>query len=329
MREWCIEYVDGLVGVTDGTIAGYRAYIRRDLDAIGDLPLSALTSKTVAEWVRSMSEAGAAEKTMKNKHSFLSGCMNGAALAGLVPANPCKGTRIPRTVSRPMVILSEDEYVRFLGCFRPRWLPLVETLFGTGMRWGETTALRVGDVDLNARRIMITRAWKHGKRGMVLGPPKSRRSRRTITVAPEVIAAIRPIVEGRPGDAFVFTTSHGGYVRGPYFHERAWQPAVKLANGEIPTRSRGKGKIGPHEMAAMSPLDPPLGKRPRIHDARHTFASWALGGHAAIHVVSRHLGHESIKTTVDTYAELLPSDTDALADTMSTILSASRPQLLP
>lgn len=329
VREWCAEYVDGLVGVTDGTIAGYRAYIRRDLDMLGDLPISALTSKAVAEWVKAMADTGAAEKTMTNKHSFLSACMKGAAAAGLIPVNPCKGTRIPRTVSRPMVILTSDEYTRFLGCFPNRWLPLVETLFGTGMRWGEASALQVGDVDLSARRIMITRAWKHGTNGAVLGPPKSRRSRRTITIPPEIAAALAPLVDGRPGDAFVFTTGQGGHVRGPYFHERVWQPAVKLANGEVPTRSRGKGRTGPHEMAAIPPLDPPLGKRPRIHDARHTFASWALGNGVSVYVVQRHMGHESIKTTADTYADLLPSDADAMSGAMSAALSASRPQLLP
>src|SRR5690606_19833070 len=86
------------------------------------------------------------------------------------------GTRMPRTVTEPMVFLTHDEYTRFLGCVVPFWQPLVEFLFSTGLRWGEATALQVGDVDLEQATANVVRAWK---RGRVLGVPKSSKSRRT------------------------------------------------------------------------------------------------------------------------------------------------------
>ena len=55
------------------------------------------------------------------------------------------------------------------------------------------------------------------------------------------------------------------------------------------------------------------GKRPRIHDLRHTFASWAIRANVPLPVLQRQLGHESIQTTVDRYGHLAASDFDSLA----------------
>ena len=72
----------------------------------------------------------------------------------------------------------------------------------------------------------------------------------------------------------------------------------------------------------MSHLEP----RPRIHDLRHSHASILLGAGVPIHVVQVRLGHESIKTTVDTYGHLLP-DAQAMAANAASVAFVNRPQL--
>ena len=42
----------------------------------------------------------------------------------------------------------------------------------------------------------------------------------------------------------------------------------------------------------------------RIHDLRHTCASWMIGAGVPLVVVSRHLGHESIETTASVYSHV-------------------------
>ncbi len=76
------------------------------------------------------------------------------------------------------------------------------------------------------------------------------------------------------------------------------------------------------------PLNPPLGKVVRIHDARHTCASWLLASGIPINYVQAHLGHESIKTTVDRYGHIMPAKRAALTQALSAALSASRPELV-
>ncbi|MFE3139335.1 tyrosine-type recombinase/integrase [Streptomyces scopuliridis] len=51
-------------------------------------------------------------------------------------------------------------------------------------------------------------------------------------------------------------------------------------------------------------------KRPRIHDLRHSHASWLIAAKVPLPAIQGRLGHESITTTVDRYGHLL----DALDD---------------
>lgn len=326
VSAWCTQHIDALSGVQTDTLARYRTYTRRDLGILAHLPVDAVTHEDVSAWVNRLAKAGASGKTIKNKHGFLSAAFARAERKGLVTANPCKGTRLPRTEREPMVFLTHEEYTRFLGCFAPHWRPLVMFLFSTGLRWSEATALRVGDIDLERGAATVERAWK---RGGELGPPKSSKSRRSVALSPEVVTELHPLIEGRPGDAWVFRNQAGGPVRHQTFHDNAWTPAVRLANGE-PAQKAGAKRVARRRDASgavIEPLDPPMGKRPRPHDARHSNASWLLAAGVPINYVQAHLGHESITTTVDRYGHVMPAAQLAIRSAISAALAASHPQI--
>ncbi|WP_344251015.1 tyrosine-type recombinase/integrase, partial [Isoptericola hypogeus] len=235
VAQWCTHHIDNLSGVGESTLTTYRGHVRNDLGELGPLPVDAVLPEDIARWVNTMAKETVrgdkpiSGKTIANRHSFVSGAFKRAVRSGLIPANPCDGTRLPRTEREPMVFLTHEEYTRFLGCFSPRWQPLVTILFSTGLRWGEATALRVGDIDLNRATLTVERAWK---RDATVGPPKSKKSRRPIALAPEVVDVLTPLVEGRAGYAYVFTNAAKEPVRHRTFSKEAWAPAVRLANGE-------------------------------------------------------------------------------------------------
>lgn len=316
VRQLCEQHLDNLTGVQTDTIRSYRAMLK-DLGPLAELPANAVTPAQIGRWVQALVDNGNSGKTAANKHGFLASVYKRALNEGRVESNPCLNTRIPRTVAREMTFLTRAEYERLLGYIPNVWRPFVTALFFTGLRFGEITALRVQDLDLEHETVTVAQAWKDGRK---LGAPKSRRSRRTIRIPKHLTKILEAHVEGKRPSEYVFVNRHGGPVRQNTFHKNVWAPAVRLVNGEPANRpgapNERSGQRYDEHGNVVQPAERPLGKRPRIHDARHTCASWLLGAGVPIHVVQAHLGHESITTTVDRYGHVMPAARDAVAEAL-------------
>ena len=285
---WLEQHVDHLTGCEQKTLDDYGRYIRQLREFFGDLPLSALTPDDVGRWVRHLEvDVGNSPKTIRNKHGFLSSAL-GKAVPAHIPSNPAAGRRLPRGLGDDdeMRMLSRAEFNALIEATTEYWRPLMEFLVVSGCRWGEASALKPGDIDIEAGTVKIRRAWKHSSEGYKIGPPKTRRSRRTIKVPASTLAKLTYA----PTDDWVFVNRDGGPVRYMGFRRRVWDKAV-----------------------ARAKLDPP----PTPHDLRHTCASWMLTGGVPVTVVSRHLGHESIKITVDVYGDVDEQSAQLAADFMS------------
>jgi integrase len=169
----------------------------------------------------------------------------------------------------------------------PEARKLADWLVGTGMRWGEATALQVRDLALNADvpTANVQRAWKRARKGSAqsfyLGPPKTKKGRRVLALTRSQVEMLRELVAGMPPEAYVFRTATGLHWRHANFYNRKWKPAVEAAVA--------KG----------------LPKRPRLHDLRHTHVAWLIGKRIPLPAIQARLGHESIQTTVDRYGHLV------------------------
>lgn len=279
-------HIEHLTDVTRGTRSDYETYLRRRIaPTIGRMPAALLGVEDVERWVQQMSREGLSAKTIKNHHSLLSAALKRAVRRGEILRNVAEGVRLPKAdhMQVEMVTLTPAELLRLVELTPDYWRPLVILLAGTGMRFGEATALQVGDIDLDAGTARIRRAWKHTDgNGHELGPPKSRMSRRTLALL-GVTEVIRPLCEGRKAGEFVIVNKSGGPVRRSYFHGDVWQPLVERFAAEN-------------------------GKRPRIHDLRHSFASAKIAEGKSMAWLQRQLGHESIDTTNRTYTHLQTAD---------------------
>jgi len=153
----------------------------------------------------------------------------------------------------------------------------------TGLRRSEILALRWMDVDLNAGTLSVRRKLYYTKEdGLSFGPPKTKRSRRTIDISPEVVAALASYRAQRGGK---FTGSED-----LIFHQGNGSP------------------IFPDTITSWFPSFLESCGLPRLnfHGLRHTHASLLLAAGVDISVVSRRLGHSSIRITYDVYSHLLP-----------------------
>lgn len=288
--EWVTHHIDHLTGLEKLTLSRYRAYARNDIDPIlGAMPLGALSRDDIARWMQGLTGSG---KTIANKHGFLSSALNAAVRAGQITANPAAGQRLPTTArNADMICLSHEDFTKLLDNVTPHWRLLVQFLVASGVRWGEATALRPCDVNRTAGTVHIARAWKTIQGGYELGPPKTKKSVRTINVPASVLDQLDYTGE------FLFLNQAGRPVRSNGFYNRVWRPAV--------------------DRAGLSP-------RPRVHDLRHTCASWLVAAGVPLPVVQAHLGHESIQTTISVYGHLDRRSMAAASDAIGGILDLGK-----
>jgi integrase len=269
LAQWLAVYIETLTGAEQYTIRRYTSYTTRDINPhLGSIPVQELSRDDVSRWVNLMSRSGSSGKTVKNKHGFLSAALNEAARRGLIAANPCQGHRLPRWDRQEMAFLTAAEYATLRAAITPYWRPFVEFLVTSGCRFSEATALKPTDIDRLANTVRISKARKYDGE---IGQPKTEKSRRTINVPTQVLDALDYSRE------WLFVNRRGNPVNIHTFHYSVWRPALLKAN---------------------------LDKHVRVHDLRHTCASWMIQAGVSESVVQEHLGHESIKTTTAMYRHL-------------------------
>jgi integrase len=274
---------------------------------LGHVPIGDIDHLTVQRWVldilrgRGRVPAGKRgrrplqPKTVRNCHGLLYGIMQAAVHAKLIRGNPCLETKLPEVEPHEMRFLTEPEAVRLLAATPAHWRPLVLLLLSTGLRWSEAIGLRPKNVDLLARppRVTVVEQLQElpGSGEMVFGPPKTRESRRTVTLAGKVTTALAGLVLV-DRNATIFTAPKGGYVRTRNFR-RTWLVACKRAGLE----------------------------GLRIHDLRHTHAAWLISDGKPLTGIQRRLGHSSIAITSDLYGHLLPSVDEGILATIDEALA--------
>lgn len=335
--ELLIAHVEELTGVDQRTRDDYLDIARRSLfPLIGPMRIDAIKRPTVSRVVNHL-DGRHAPKTVRNIMTVFGAVMSTAVAREHITVNPCRGVRLPRTGEEDVEeirFLTYAEFDTLLALIPTHYRPFVIFLFGTGLRFSEATALQRQDFDLDAfdvvdgvrlssPRVRVVRAWKRERgKGMRLGPPKSRMSRRTVWLPPEVVEVVRPLLEDKPGSGWAFTTATGLPIQHSNFFNRIWKPATVAASicaehmdpaCRCATPKPGKCRVhtekddfGLRILAEPCGCPGTISPRPRIHDSRHSHASWLIAQGARLEVIQERLGHEDYTTTRKIYGHLMP-----------------------
>jgi integrase len=203
------------------SLDGWLAEIKRAVPTVENL-----TSDDDRDWIVARRKAGASPKTIANYHGLLAAVFKSAVEKGLIARNPCEGVKLPpidddTEDDDDKVFLTEKEFALLALCMHEADRDFLTLAVGTGLRWGELTAIKVKDLNLDMvpATLTVRRAWKKNGRGefaleqhgrFYLGKPKTRESRRRITLAPRVGEVLRRAIEGRESDDLVFGAPRGG-----------------------------------------------------------------------------------------------------------------------
>ncbi len=280
-------------GVERSTRDQYRQHIDLHIvPIIGNVKLSRLTAPKVNTFKETLLETRSRAMAAKVLQSFRS-LIADAQGRGLVAQNVARGVTIKkRNRDKEPVTIPTKAHVRtMLEKVPDRWRPLIVTAIFTGMRSSELRGLTWGDVDFDKRVIRVRqRADKYN----VLGPPKSKTSRREIPMTPMVANALREWQLACPtGEAkLVFPTGRGNVESNANIWNRGMVPLERKC-GFIGAKT-AKPKYG-------------------LHALRHFYASWIIEQGFSPKKCQTLLGHSSIQMTFDTYGHLFPDPKEDLA----------------
>lgn len=206
---------------------------------------------------------------------------------------------MPKRISPETIPLSPEQAKRFLEAARgDRHECLYVLALTTGARQGELLGLRWSDINLAGGVLHIRRALVTGYGQQTYEPPKSAKSRRSITLTGIAVAALKQHQRGQREvglyreDGPVFTNRLGSPLHPKNLMDRHFRPLI-----------RGAGL-------------PPI----RFHDLRHTAATLLLMKGVHPKIVSEILGHANVSITLDVYSHCLPNMQGPAASAMEEML---------
>ncbi|MEO6796832.1 MAG: site-specific integrase [Candidatus Dormibacter sp.] len=287
------------------TLVTYARDVRRLTNVLGDIPLRNLTPGLIQSAYARLLEAGFSKRTVEQTHAVLHRALDQAMHWGLTSRNPAELVSPPRSVRREMTALSGDQLRRLLQLTTgSHWHPMWVLLGTSGLRLGEALGLHWQDIDLPGRRLAVRCALQRQRgRGLVLVPPKTPRSRRTIYLSELARLALeeqRQVQWRRRSSAKRWTNS-----------------------GLVFTNRTGGGlEQGVAERALVQALAEAGLPRVRVHDLRHTTASLLLAAGTHPKLVQDLLGHSTITLTLDTYSHLTQPLHQEVARTMDLVLAS-------
>lgn len=223
---------------------------------------------------------------LKTVNNQLSAIMNYAVSHYRLQSNPCRAAgSMGRSNADEMNIWTQEEYEKFSNAISKSSMKLAfDILFYTGMRSGELLALTPADI-LSTKRIDINKNYAKVKGQELFLEPKTQKAKRCISIPDFLYNDIQDYISK------LYGIEQGDRIF--YFTKSALDKEIK-------------------RVAAAAGL-PAI----RVHDLRHSHASMLIEmGFTALEIADR-LGHESVKTTLDTYSHLYPDKDQKLADRLN------------
>ena len=183
--------------------------------------------------------------------------------------------RLNLETNKRMDIITPNEFYQIIEQVNNDDMKLMlKLLFWTGLRIGEARALKIDDIDFESKTISVTKTYTHLKGKDVITTPKTKGSIRTIKIDDILAQDIKEYLDKARyilDDNFIFRYSK------LYYLAIFKNIALKV-----------------------------LGKSLRIHDLRHSHASFLINNGVDVLLISKRLGHTNTTMTLNTYSHLYP-----------------------
>ena len=312
LNHWLEGDIDRRVAAR--TAARYRGIVEKNIiPKLGHVPMRKLTAVHIeafeAElqregWVKARAKQkikegeetpipekrGLSAQTALHIHRTLSQALGHAVRLGVLFKNPAEQVKPPRPPSREIKILDKKEITTLINAAKgvDLYVPVLVAVT-TGMRRGELLALRWSDISPKAELLTVNQSLERIKGRFEFKSPKTKTSRRTITLPAITIEALRGHYRAQIEERLKLGL--GRDPRGLVFARPDGQPM------DADTLSKAFRRLV--ASAKVTPIT--------FHGLRHTHISHLLMDGVHVKLVSERAGHASINITLGVYAAYIPN----------------------
>ena len=290
--------------IAPSTFSNYQTVVRMHiLPRLGNKRLVELNVSDVDKLLSQKADSGLSPSTVRRIRAVFAQCLDQAIRWELVHRNVATLSRSPKMVRHEGRTLSPDQARHLLETLRGHHNEaLYALMLSTGLRRGEALGLRWNDFDRNTGVLRVSRQLKREGSLLVTTDTKTSLSRRAVNLPEPMLKALLDHEKRQRANkewlddewidsGYIFTSSVGTPIN----------PRNLYREFQAICRSAGLGDWHPHEL-------------------RHSAASLMLAQGVKIQVVSKVLGHSSIRMTADVYGHILDPDRKEAADAMGSIL---------
>ena len=296
LEDLCLDhYKNHKAEVKKTTVYNYENKMKH-LECIKNIKISNLSLKDIQYWKDEMNKTDRATNTKNDSLKYLKSVLNyGRRMYNFnYPFyDSIENFKNLNEIKREMEFYTYEEFTKFISVEKDiKFIAAYETLYYCGLRLGELRALTWKNVDFKKKILHIiqnvtNQKGESGKWEIVT--PKTKSSYRTIPIPDILINHLLTYKEQFKGyygfteDWFVFGN-------------------VNPLHPDVLRNRRKKNA----ELAGVKII--------RIHDFRHSCASFLISRGANVMVVAKYLGHSKIDETLNTYTHLFNKDLEKVVN---------------
>lgn len=272
---------DRKVNTKESTYATREVVLKKHILPYFKKPINEISPNDIREWQNEIKKQNYSDGYLRFLNAQLVSIFNFAVKYYDLGKSPTQSVKLMGSRSKSLKFWELDEFNMFQeNCQDEELKWIVEMLFYTGLRIGELTALSKDDFDGSSIRINKTLYRISGED--VIGPPKTKGSVRNVKLPDHLKDKLE------------------AYISKLYDPSRLFPQKADTLYRKLVTEA---DHLGLPEIT--------------LQGLRHSHASLLINLGVGILGISKRLGHDSVKTTLDTYSHLYSTADDDIAQLLS------------
>lgn len=269
-----------------------------------DKPLNEITPTDLKHWQNKLIKQGYSDGYITGLRSEFSSVLNHAVNYYGLPKNPfklVKRAKNPNYIPQEQNFWTLEEFKQvYKNIDNIKASTAINLLYWAGIRKGELLALTWDKLNFEKNSLLVNRSLQRVRGKNVITQTKTYESREIAlpTSTIEILKEYKARCYNNKKNDFIFNWEKR-------FIENGIKNGVNKANEEIEAFNNSHND------------KKDLIKRIKVHDLRHSHASYLINHNVNIVLISKRLGHKDTSTTLDTYSHFFPISETNLINLMN------------